>query len=81
MMPKIENYIYLVNDDSIGNDPIVGTFTTDFVGFTHNTIISTATIYQINLVEAMHAGISCWESIGNNKTLHVTESSRKTKYF
>ena len=72
--------LYLVNDVNIGNDPVVGAFTTKLVDFSNDTIISTATIGKINFVDVVPAGINCLDSIGNNKTLHVIESGTKIKY-
>ena len=69
--------LYIVNDTDVSNDPVVGSFTTELVGYSSNTIISTATVQEINFTDAMQTGINCFDSIGNNETMYITGSGRK----
>ena len=69
--------LYLVNESFIHEDVVVGAFTTEIVQGGSDTIISTATINELNLVDIMSAGISCFDGVGNNQTLYVAESGRK----
>ena len=72
---------YQVNDTNIQNDNAVGEFTTKLVEARNDTIISTATINELNLADIMYAGISCLDGFGtcNNQTLYVADSGRKYK--
>ena len=72
--------IYFANDTSIHKDDVVGAFTTK-LKVSNDTIISTATINDLNLVDIMSAGISCFDSVGNNQTLYVADSGKKCKWY
>ena len=72
--------LYIVNDTDVSNDPVVGAFATELVGYSSNTIISTATVQEINFMDVMQAGISCMDSGGISTTMNVTESGRKIKH-
>ena len=72
--------IYQANDTDIDNDDVVGAFTTKLVEASNNTIVSTATIIQLNPVDFTSAGISCDDGTGNNKrTLYVADSGWKVR--
>ena len=72
--------LYIVNDTDVSNDPVVGAFTTELVGYSSNTIISTATMQEINFMDVTQAGISCVDSGGISETMYITGSGRKTKH-
>ena len=74
---ELDAKVYIVNDTSIKTDNVVGVFTTKLVKASSDTIISTATINELNVAEIMYAGISCLDGAGNNQTLYVADSGRK----
>ena len=70
--------VYIPSDTNT-KDAAVGAFMTKVVNDSSDTIISTATINELNLMDIMSAGISCFDSVGNNQTLYVADAGRKYK--
>ena len=71
-----DNKDYVV-DATNTEDPVVGAFTTKLLETSNDTIISTATIKELNLTDIMSAGISCRDGIGNNSTMYVADLGKK----
>ena len=74
----LKAYITNPNDPNT-KDAAVGAFMTNVVNDSGDTIISTATINELNLTDIMSAGISCLDGVGNNQTLYVADAGRKHK--
>ena len=72
--------VYIVNDTSVKIEEVVGAFTTKFVDASSDTIISTATINELNAAEIMYAGISCLDGAGKNDTVYVADTGRKVNH-
>ena len=69
--------LYFVNDTNLYEDIVVRAFTTQLVKASNDTLISTATINELNAVDNTSAGIICFDSVGNSNTLYVAGSGKK----
>lgn len=71
-----DRVLYYLNSIEDGNDFLVGSFATALEELSDDTIVSTATIKEVNFVNSMPAGIICRDSISNEKKLYVYSGMR-----